>query len=158
MNEFLTSISSSWLGGAYKAAWVFPTLETLHFMGLCILFGAIVILDARILGFARQIPMKPAMSFVPIALVGFAIAAVSGIGMYFSDPLRYTANQVFLWKIAFIVLAGINALWFWVGEHSRLVSLPDGEAAQGNARLIAWLSIFFWITVIVLGRFIPYVE
>jgi hypothetical protein len=55
-------------------------------------------------------------------------------------------------------LAGINALWFWVGEHSRLVSLPDGVAAQGNARLIAWLSLLFWIAVIVLGRFIPYVE
>ncbi|MCC6203295.1 MAG: hypothetical protein IT494_09855 [Gammaproteobacteria bacterium] len=158
MNDFLTSLSQSWLGSAYAVAWGFPLLETLHFIGLCILFGGLLIIDARILGFARQLPMKPAMSFTSMAVAGFAIAATSGIFMFCSDPLRYVANPVFLAKITLILLAGLNALWFWFGAHGRLASLADGETAASNAKTIAWASLALWTGVIVLGRLIPYVE
>jgi hypothetical protein len=158
MNDFLTSLSQSWLGSAYSTAWGFPTLETLHFIGLCILVGGVLILDARILGFTRNMPAKAAMSFLSVALLGFVIVTGSGIGMFSTDPFRYTANPMFLAKIALILLAGINAIWYWLGPHSHVLSLPDGEVAPSNARVIAWASLLLWTGVIVLGRLIPYVE
>lgn len=158
MNDFLTSLSQSWLGSAYSTSWGFPTLETLHFIGLCILFGGVLMLDARILGLTRQMPAKAAMAFASIAVVGFVIVAGSGVGLFSTDPLRYTANPVFLTKIALILLAGINALWYWLGPHSRVISLAEGEVAPANAKLIAWASLLLWTVVIVMGRLIPYVE
>jgi hypothetical protein len=78
--------------------------------------------------------------------------------MFCADPFRYYVNLAFRWKIFLIFLAGLNALWFWFGEHSKLLSLPDGEVAKGNAKLIAMASLLIWATVLVLGRMIPYVE
>ena len=57
-----------------------------------------------------------------------------------------------------VVIAGLNALWFWFGEHQELKSLADGEDAPFRAKVIAALSIAIWVGVIIFGRMIPYVE
>jgi hypothetical protein len=58
--------------------------------------------------------------------------------------------------MSLIVLGGLNAIWFWLSKHGKLSSLPDGEQADGTAKLIAALSLFIWAGVIVMGRLIPF--
>ncbi|MEX2367828.1 MAG: hypothetical protein WD601_14595, partial [Pseudohongiellaceae bacterium] len=67
-------------------------------------------------------------------------------------------NIGFQWKMGLIVIAGLNALWFWFGEHQELKQLADGEDAQFRAKVIAAISIVVWVGVIIFGRMIPYVE
>jgi hypothetical protein len=81
-----------------------------------------------------------------------------GLFFFAGDPFRYFYNIAFQWKMALIVLAGINALWFWFGEHAKLSKLADGEQADFPAKVIATLSLAIWMGVIVLGRLIPYLE
>ena len=57
-----------------------------------------------------------------------------------------------------VIIAGLNALWFWFGEHKELVQLADGEDAEFRAKVIAGLSLLIWVIVIILGRFMPFVE
>jgi hypothetical protein len=116
------------------------------------------VIDFRVMGLAKFINMKTAMKFIPVAIYGFAINLITGIAFLNADPFRYFPNVAFQWKMALILMAGINALWFWIGEHKELSQLADGEDAPFRAKVIAFISIVLWVLVIIGGRMIPYVE
>lgn len=159
MDAILHWIESSWLGVTTRdVVWLFPTFEILHFMGLCVLIGAVLVMDLRIIGVLRAIPMRQALSFTPIALGAFIVNMLSGIGFYCSDPFRYTPNIAFELKMLMLLLAGLNASWFWFTRHGKLARLPDDGDADLTSKVIAGLSLIIWFSVIVLGRFMPYVE
>lgn len=152
-------IESTWLGETTRnVVWMFPTFEILHFMGLCVLIGAVLVMDLRVIGLLRNISLRQALSFTPIALGAFTVNLMSGIGFFCSDPFRYSVNIAFKVKMALVLLAGVNALWFWLARHRKLAELPDGGDADPTSKLIAGLSLIIWFAVIVLGRFMPYVE
>lgn len=159
MNDFLNGLSDSWVGNTMRDHfWMWPLMENLHFFGLSLMFGALLAIDLRVIGVARFIPMKHVMKLIPLALLAFSINLITGIAFICGDPFRYATNFSFQWKIALIVIAGINALWFWIGEHAKLSQLADGEQADFQAKVIAAISLLVWIGVIVLGRLIPYLE
>jgi hypothetical protein len=138
--------------------WMFPASETLHFIGITILFGALLVVDFRVIGLVKFINMNEAMTFIPLAIFGFAINLLTGIAFLCANPFRYFPNIAFQWKMALIVLAGVNALWFWFGEHKELKQLADGQDAPFRAKVIAAISLVLWVLVIIGGRMIPYVE
>ncbi len=152
-------LGASWLGVASReVSWIFVAAETAHFIGLSLLFGSLLVIDLRVVGFARFINMQAAMKFIPIAIVGFAINLLSGITFIASNPERYGINIAFQWKMGLVLIAGLNALWFWFGEHKELSQLADGEDAEFKAKVIAAVSLLIWVVVIILGRFMPFVE
>jgi hypothetical protein len=154
---FLNWLEATWLAEVTRdVIWVFPLFETLHFMGLCVMFGGLLVIDLRVLGIARFIPMRPALSFTPLIIGAFVVVVFTGFAFFASNPFNYAPNTAFRIKMALIVLGGLNALWFWLSKHGKLSSLPDGEQADGTAKLIAALSLFIWAGVIVMGRLIPF--
>jgi len=157
--EILSWIESTLLGEMGRnSIWLFPALETLHFLGLCILFGSILIVDLRMLGFLRGMAVAATFPFIPVAISGFTINLATGIWFFCVDPFRYYVNIAFRIKMILIVLAGINALLFWFLEHKKLQDLPVGSHTDGITKSIAVLSLLFWILIIVCGRMMPYVE
>ncbi|MDT8397373.1 MAG: hypothetical protein RQ899_02020 [Pseudomonadales bacterium] len=157
--EILSWFEATWVGVQMRGIyWLWPMMETLHFIGLIIMFGVLMVIDLRVVGVAKFIPMKEAMKFIPVALAAFSINLLSGIAFFCGDPFRYAPNISFQWKMGLIILAGINALWFWFGEHAKLSRLADGEDAEFQAKVIAGLSLLIWIGVIIGGRMIPYLE
>ena len=138
--------------------WLFPMMETLHFIGLSFLFGSLLLVDGRVLGICKFINMKEAMKFIPVAIVAFAVNLISGYCFLTSDPNAYIYNIGFQWKMIMIVIAGVNALWFWFGEHKELTQLADGADAPFRAKVIALASLVIWVIVIILGRMIPYTD
>ena len=155
---------ANWLEGTWLNSqmielwWLFPMMETFHFIGLTIMFGALLVIDVRVIGFGRFINMQEAMKFIPIAIAAFGLNLLTGIAFMCADPFRYFPNTGFQWKMGLIVIAGVNALWFWLGEHKELKQLADGQDAPFRAKVIALVSIAVWVGVIVLGRMIPYLE
>jgi hypothetical protein len=159
MNDFLNWAGDTWLGEFMRGTfWAWPFVENLHFLGLSVMFGALLAIDLRVLGVAPNFPMRSAMKLIPLVLIAFSVNLVTGIFFFAGDPYRYAFNLSFQWKMALIVLAGVNALWFWFGEHAKLVQLADGQQAEFSAKVIAALSLAIWVGVIVLGRLIPYLE
>jgi hypothetical protein len=157
MNSFATWLESTFMNQLMvNLFWMFPLMETIHFIGLVLLFGALLVVDGRVLGLCRFMNMKAAMAFIPVAIVAFALNLISGIFFVASQPLVYFGNMLFQWKMALIVIAGINALWFWFGEHKELCRLADGQDAPFRAKVIALASIVIWVLVIIGGRMIPY--
>ena len=139
--------------------WVWPVLEDLHFLGLILILGSMGVLNLRILGFLKQLPVAPLHRFLPWGIAGFFINVVTGLLFFLGMPGFYTVNVIFQIKMLTVLLAGGNLLLFNCTSAFRaLEHLGPGEEAPRFAKFIAASQIFLWIAVIVLGRYIPYGE
>ncbi|HUF71386.1 MAG TPA: DUF6644 family protein [Gammaproteobacteria bacterium] len=136
--------------------WSWPTLETLHFLGLCLLIGAVLIMDLRLIGFQRMIPLPAVHSLMPVALAGFAINLITGLGFLFGDPRLYVVNYAFWVKMVLVVLAGLNFLLFLFKVEPRLARLGPHDATPMSAKAVGTASLVFWFGVLLYGRLLPY--
>ncbi len=129
--------------------WAYPGLEVVHLIGIALLLGNLLLLEARAWGAGASIDLA-ALSALSLKLVltGFGLAVLSGLLMFASQPLELIANRAFTIKMGLITLAGCNAAWFHGrGGFARL----DG---MGKSILLA--SGLIWIAVLACGRWIGY--
>jgi hypothetical protein len=144
--------------GSYVLAlpWTWPIMETLHFIGLCMLLGGLLVIDLRLLGYNRVIPAVASHDLLPIIYAGLAINTVTGILFFIGDPHRYFVNISFQFKMLLFVFAGLNALWYQFKLSPRIDVLPAGSEMPSDARIAGALSLGLWFGVLILGRLIPY--
>ena len=135
--------------------WVWPICEVFHFVGLCLLFGIVLLVNLRLLGFVKGVAFADVNRLLPWAMVGLGINIVTGMLFFLASPEQYTQNPAFVWKIGLILIAGATLLYptmcYQAGEGT-----PD-ERAPLLGKVIAAGSICLWIGVIFLGRFLPYI-
>jgi hypothetical protein len=137
-------------------AWSWPTLESLHFLALCTLMGSLLIMDLRLIGFQRIIPLQAVHSLMPVAIVSFAINLITGVAFLFGDPRLYTANWAFTAKMVLILLAGVNFLFYFTKVEPMILKLGPNEATPALAKMVGVLSLVFWFGVLSFGRLLPY--
>jgi hypothetical protein len=153
LNGISSAIGQMWPGHYVTAdSWVFGFGQTLHYMGLCLLFGIMTVVDLRLLGLFRQIPVKSVLAYLPLALVGFVFMAASGWEFVTSNPSLYITNPAFRMKMYLIALAGINALIFTVFEHRKVALVGPGEEVGSFAKITAGSSLALWIAILFFGR------
>ena len=139
-----------------RTKWGWPAAESVHFLGLALLIGSIGVFDLRLLGMAKRIPIGALHKLVPWALTGFAVTVVTGVPFLMTEPDQYIYNPSFQLKVLFILIAGLNALTFYLTCFRRATA-PDAPAdAPRTAKFIAAASLTLWIGVIVLGRLITF--
>jgi hypothetical protein len=137
--------------------WTWPWFETLHFTGMCLLFGPIIIMDLRLMGFDRLALSSAATHrLIPLTIAGFSINLITGIFFLFGNPYRYAMNVGFLWKSILIVLAGINAIYFWKKAMPILEHMGPHEDAPTSIKIVGLSSLLLWTGVLCFGRLIPY--
>src|SRR5579863_9528260 len=135
--------------------WWWAFMMDLHFVGLVLLIGTVGILDLRMLGFARQIPIGPLHRLVPWAMAGFGLNLVTGVLAFTGMQDYYTYNWAFWIKMLAIMLLGLNVAAFYLTSAFESVEgLGPGEDAPPLAKFIAATSLFLWFAVITLGRYI----
>jgi hypothetical protein len=139
-----------------NSTWAFPALQSLHFIGMSLLIGVVGVIDLRVLGVARGLPIHPLHRFLPLAFVGFGINLLTGIMFFCHDPYVYAFNPSFRIKMLLILLAGLNALWFRLGVFLDVDKWGPGIEASRLAKIISALSLLIWIGVITAGRFIAF--
>jgi hypothetical protein len=129
----------------------FPLVNAAHIIGIALLFGSIVALDLRLLGWRRDAGSAEAFTrlLVPVAVGGLLIAIPSGLLMFATDARGYAASSLFQAKIVLVILAIGNALWLRAAERRR-------PARPSRAALAAAASILLWLGAIVLGRLVGY--
>jgi hypothetical protein len=137
---------------------LFPTIESVHVVAICLVVGSILVLDLRLLGFASlQRPVsRLANAILPVTWGAFAIAATSGVLLFISNATKYLANGYFVAKMFLIGAAGVNMLVFhWISARD----LPQWEKDSSpplRARLAGAFSILLWIAVVACGRWIGF--
>lgn len=136
--------------------WAYPLLETLHSLGMALLLGSLGLMNLRVLGFKRDLPLLGTRELMPLAWLGFTVNAVSGVLLFTSDPVTFFNNYMFRIKLLLILLAGINAWLLGTRVFAPARAAAGGYVPAAGAKLIAASSLVFWIGAIVAGRLIAY--
>ena len=144
---------STWLRES-ESPFAFYFILLFHTFGLALLVGANFVVDLRLLGVARAIPIAPLKRLFPIMWVGFAINAVTGILLVVAYPTKSLTNPDFYAKLAVIGLA------VWVMQRLRShvfedASLSEADRMARGAALAKW-SLFLWFGAITAGRLLAY--
>ena len=134
-----------------ESTYAFPLVNALHIIGIALLFGSIVALDLRLLGWRRN--AGPAEAFtrllVPVAIGGLLLAIPAGLLMFATDARAYAASPLFQAKMVLVTLAIGNALWLRFATRR-------GSGSRLRTALAAAASILLWLVAIVLGRLVGY--
>ena len=136
----------------YKWAWA--ASETVHFIGLCLLFGVVLTVDLRMLGFMQGISFSTLHRLLPWGVLGFGVNVVTGMLFFVSNPNSYVTSSVFFWKLALILVAGANTLYFTAFEQAW--TLGAGDTPPVAARVAAASGILLWAGVIFCGQWLPF--
>jgi len=152
------AIEASALGEAMrKSLWLFPTVETVHIVGLALLVGSIAVLDLRLLGFSRAISVRRLAAHVlPWTLSSFVLIVPTGLAMFVAHVGDYISNTTFVLKICLILAAGVNAAVFHAGVFRSAAAWDVDVMPPAAARASAALSLMLWVSVIACGRFLAY--
>jgi len=161
MLEVMAWLESSALGDFLRGLgiWTYGLLNLAHIIGISSLFGAVLLLDLKLLGLWRSIPAASLIRpTVPLAAFGFVLAAVSGIMMLSFNTTEYHGNPFLYVKLPVIVVGLVN-----VAIIQRLAAWRRAAAGlrpePGDQRILAVfgsLSLLIWLTVISCGRMIGY--
>lgn len=146
------SAFGSWARGSPYA---YPAANLVHLTGLVLLIGGIGLLDLRLAGFFRGLPLNPLWKILtPFAVVGLILMLPSGAVMYAADASALFKSDIFRLKLILIVIALLNAVGYRTFWRRYL---PDWDvAAPRTARALALTSLLLWLTVGALGRLIAY--
>lgn len=142
-----------------ESVWAYPALETLHVLGLGLVFGSILAFDVRLLGWHRELPVsRLGRHLLPWVWAGFAMNAASGVLLFLSDAVEFAENTSFRVKLVLLALAGLNALWFQLRIAPTMPAWETGAGTPARAKLAAGLSIVLWLAIITAGRLMAYVK
>jgi hypothetical protein len=142
-------------------AWVWPVCEILHFTGMAILIGTVGVVDLRLLGVGKGLPISALEKFIPLGIIAFIVNAATGFifvaGNPVGGPMEYLTNLSFQLKMILVLIAGINLIAFYGTGLARAVDgVPADGSAPRNAKIVAAVSLFAWFAVILFGRLIMY--
>jgi len=137
--------------------WLYPIVEIVHISGFVLLVGSVAMLDLRLLGVSKGLPVhKLARHLLPWSWAGFALVLPAGLLMFSAHATDFAENPAFRLKMALLVSAGINALVFHRGVYKTVADWDIGTPAPLAAKISAALSLAIWAGVISCGRLLAY--
>lgn len=140
-----------------QVAWMWPVCETLHFIGLCLLLGVVGMFDLRLMGLMKRVPVSAVQEFLPWGIAGFCINLTTGVIFVVSQPAQYFSNPTWWVKVAFLISAGLNALFFQVVFSRRVNQLAPGQDTPMSFKIVGALSLVSWLGVLWAGRMMPFI-
>ena len=152
------AIEASALGQAMRQwLWLYPSVEIVHVTGIALLVGSIAILDLRLLGLSRSLPVRRlAAHILPWSIASFALIVPSGLAMFVAHANDLLSNPLFAVKMCLILLAGANAGILHAGVFRSAGQWDVDVMPPLAARAAAAASLLLWISVIACGRLLAY--
>ena len=129
--------------------WGYPAILFAHTLGLGTVAGVNGVIDLRILGFGRRIPLSSLLGLFGVAWMALALTAVSGLILLGADAANKLAAPIFYVKMLFVILALLCTQ-----QVKRVVTAGDG--AEPGGRVWAYGSILCWAGAITAGRLMAY--
>jgi len=153
----LTSLEQSafsmWLLGS-NSIWAYPTVLTLHTFGMMVLVGAALMIDLRLLGFARGVPLQSMDRLFGIMWVAFVLNAVTGTMLFVADAAKRGPQLIFWTKLA---LVGVGLVTAVALRRSNFRGSAEPPVISGAARRLAIVSLLAWSAAVTAGRLLAYV-
>lgn len=137
--------------------YLYATFEGIHLVAVAFFFGAIFLLDLRLLGVAPPLLAGPAARLLlRISTPAFALLVISGVLLFVPSADRYAASPIFFLKLATIGVGGLNALVFHLTAWRNVEVWNERERTPRAARATAFVSVVVWLSAIALGRAMGY--
>ena len=141
-----------------EGTFLFPLIETVHVLGLGISVGVIMWLDLRLIGVAmrHQSVTQMVEQLEKWAMGGFIVMFVSGVLLFYSEPLKCYNTLAFRLKALMLILACLNVLFFHVKVYPSVAKWDLAEKLPWQAKMVGFLSLFLWFGIIIAGRWTAY--
>jgi hypothetical protein len=141
-----------------ESLYMYPLVESIHVLTLCLFVGMAVLLDLRLLGLVLPQVRASEMTerLLPWMKLGFALMMMSGVTLFYAIPVRSYQNVFFRIKMIALVLAGLNAWVFQIGVRRRTAEWDLYLVPPRAARVAGAASLALWAVIIVSGRMIAY--
>jgi hypothetical protein len=159
--SFIQGIESSGIGEWMRASELaMPIVNSLHVLCITLVFGTVLVVDLRLLGWMDRGRAVTAVSreMLRLTWVAFAGALVTGAMFFAANAGTYWFNNAFRFKMLAILLAGINMLVFQLVTCRNVSAWDRNASTPAGARIAGALSILIWTAVIVLGRVIGFTK
>jgi hypothetical protein len=160
VHDFTAWMQASTLGHFMRESnpWTYAIVNLCHVLGVATLFGSLVVLDLRLMGVWRRVPLATITDVAaPVAAFGFSLAVFTGVGLFATKATEYVGNPFLYVKFPAIGLGLINVLVLtrlrgWRDRATR--ELSRGERLQLG--VVGGISLACWLTAIAAGRLIAY--
>jgi hypothetical protein len=140
------------------SAYWFPTIETVHVIGLVLVIGSIAMVDLRLMNLVgKDRPVRAVIDVtIPWTWVAFAIALISGLALFASNAVQYSGNIPFRIKMCLLLVAALNMGFFHLVLHSKLGAVDQVSPPTVAIKTAGALSISLWILIVFFGRWIGF--
>jgi hypothetical protein len=159
--SILASIESSAL-----AEWMrytngaMPIVESTHVLAAVLLFGTVLIVDLRLLGFldASRAFTRVSRETLPVTWLAFGVSVLTGSLMFTTSAQIYFGNTAFQLKALALLGAGVNMALFQLLASHGVTAWNEDKPAPRAARVAGLVSVLLWAAVVLLGRWIGFTK
>jgi hypothetical protein len=137
---------------------LFPLIESIHVLAICLVVGSILAVDLRLLGLAsiHRSVSRVTRGILPLTWGAFLVAVTSGSLLFISNATKYLGNGFFVAKILLIAAAGLNMAVFHLISERDMPRWDNDARLPLRARLAGGLSLLLWVAVVACGRWIGF--
>ena len=137
---------------------VYPCFLTAHVIAVCLFAGLVMMMDLRLLGIGNlRTPLTQVQKrLFPWQMATMVISLLTGLMLFYGQPMRFYGNIFFWVKMVMIALTGVNAMAFHQLSYRNVNAWDSGGTLPLGSRLSGALSLVLWAGVIVSGRLIAY--
>jgi hypothetical protein len=147
------SAFAQWLLGS-NSIWAYPTVLTLHTFGMMVLVGAALMVDLRLLGFGRAIPLSSMGRLFGVMWGAFWLNLVTGTMLFIADATKRATQPLFLVKLALVALGIVTIVLI---KRSMFDGRQEPLVITGSAKRLAIASLLLWCAAVTAGRLLAYV-
>ena len=147
------SAFAQWLLGS-NSIWAYPTVLTLHTFGMMVLVGAALMVDLRLLGFGRAIPLGSMGRLFGVMWGAFWLNLVTGTMLFIADATKRATQPLFLVKLTLVALGVVTIVLI---KRSMFDGRQEPLVITGSAKRLAIASLLLWCAAVTSGRLLAYV-
>jgi hypothetical protein len=140
-----------WVG---SKSWMWPALETMHFIGMALLFGVSLLLMLRMLGMMKSIPFAGIHRLLPLGVIGFVVNVLTGMLFFIAGPGNYVGKNGFHIKIVCILLAAAPLLYFTLFDEPWHTDSNKNAPVASKVAAVCMFGLL--VLVVVYGRLLPF--
>lgn len=137
-----------------ETPFVWVACEALHFIGLSLLIGVLLLIHLKALGVLKQVPFGAVDRLLPWAVLGIGLNIFTGMAFFVASPGQYIENVAFYWKLVFLLVAAANTLYFF---FDRGWATPPGSDAPVSTKVLAASALVLWVGVMYWGSMLPFI-
>jgi hypothetical protein len=140
------------------SSWWFPSIETVHVIGLVFVIGSIAVVDLRLMNLVGKTrPVRAVIEDVlPWTWSAFTLALITGGLLFASNAIQYSHNIPFRIKMCLMLVAALNMAFFHLALHRTLGTTDQVSPPSGAVKAAGALSITLWIGIVFAGRWIGF--